>query len=89
MTRKNYRERAARSASGHFSSLWVPDGASVIPTTITTERKRYAKAREAAKKARLVAELEILTGGPVELVSKPYDGIKRHWPGVRGSGHDG
>ena len=76
--------RPPKNVSGHFASLWVPNGATLIPTTVTTQRKSYARQKEAAKKAQLVAELQQLTGqDSYATVARPFDDVQRRWKGVK------
>jgi hypothetical protein len=82
--------RPQKDVRGHFASLWVPSGATIIPTTVTTQRKSYARQKEAAKKAQVLAELRELTGSQdYATVSTPIDNVQRRWRSVRNHGPDG
>jgi hypothetical protein len=72
-----------RNVRGHFASLWVPGGPILIPTTITSHYKSKAREREIARRARLAAELEALTGQKTKLIARSIDGISRRWTGVK------
>lgn len=72
-----------RNVRGHFASLWIPGGPILIPTTITSHFKSKAREKEAAKKAQLAAELEVLTGDKTKLIARSIDGIARRWTGVK------
>jgi hypothetical protein len=83
-----YRNQKSANAAGHYASLWIPSGTSLIPTTITNQKKSHAKEIEAAKRAKILAEMEKLTGGPVSGYSHKIDGVNRRWTGVKGNGSD-
>ncbi len=88
MASSKYHKKTISQCRGHFASLWVPDGTSVIPTTITSQKKSLAREKEAAKKAALVTEME-LTFGPISVTSRSYDNVNRRWKGVSSNGSDG
>jgi hypothetical protein len=71
---------------GHFSSLWTKSGDILVPTTLTTQRKSFARVKEQAKRNQLLAELSELTGEPHLAYPRAYDGIVRRWTGVKNHG---
>jgi hypothetical protein len=88
MARTDFHKKTVSQCRGHFASLWVPDGTSLIPTTITSQRKSHSKEKESAKKAKLITEME-LQFGPISETASKYDGVTRRWAGVKGNGPDG
>ena len=82
--------RAPKNARGHFASLWLPSGGSLIPTTVTTQRKSFARAKELAKRMQLIGELQDLTGDKkYATVARQFDAVNRRWRGVKTHGPDG
>lgn len=79
---------APKDIRGHFSSLWTQTNGMIVPTTMTTRRKSYAKQKEAAKRAELLADIEQLTGKPQSGISRKIDGINRRWTGVKSNQAD-
>ena len=88
MSRESYKTRSSKTAVGHYSALWMPDDRVGIPTTITSQRKSHARELEAAKRNKLIAEME-LTSGPIPRYAKSYDSINRRWLGIKGTAIDG
>lgn len=77
-------QQPIKNARGHFASLWVPFGATLIPTTVTDQRKSYARQKEALKKAHVIEELKALTrSGSYASVARSLDGVVRRWKGVK------
>lgn len=72
-----------KNARGHFSSLWQKSGDVLIPTTETSQKKSYARAREMAKREEICIATELLTGKPVRRISRSLDGVSRRWTGVK------
>jgi DNA-directed RNA polymerase specialized sigma subunit len=68
---------------GHFSSLLRKSGEIWVPTTLTNARKRTGQAKEMAKRAELLRELN------VEPIARRLDGVVRRWNGVKNHGPDG
>jgi hypothetical protein len=82
--------RTPKNVSGHFASLWVPNGATLIPTTVTTQRKSYARENEARKRLKLITELKSLTNDQeYPIVARQFDEVTRRWRGVKNHGSDG
>lgn len=80
--------RVPANNAGHFRSLWARAGDILIPTTITSHYKSKARAKEAAKKQRLLDEIQELVGHPVSDVARPIDGVIRRWSGVKSHSPD-
>jgi hypothetical protein len=78
--------RDSKKVRGHFKSLWMPGNGSIIPTTVTRQRKSFAKAKEAEKKAKVLKEIEALTGSPASSYARSYDGVFRRFNGIKGHG---
>ena len=77
-----------KTVRGHFSALVTHAGGSFVSTTITTQRKSHARAKEAARRLQVIAETEKLTGSPVETHAKKIDGVVRRWGGTKANQSD-
>jgi len=77
------RKKRASRAVGHYASLWVPGGSSVVATTITDQRKSHAREIAARKRVELLADIARITGVQYDGVSRKIDGTIRRWTGVK------
>lgn len=80
--------RVPMNMSGHFRSLWTPMGNVMVPTTITTQKKSKARAKESAKREQLAQEMQAAFGTRPAMIARSIDGISRRWTGVRANGAD-
>lgn len=78
--------RIPMNMSGHFRSLWTQNGSSLVPTTVTNQRKSKVRAMENAKRQQLASEIEALCGSRPAMVARSIDGIERRWRGVKAYG---
>lgn len=73
-----------RPVRGHFDLVLprnVPNN-----TTVTTRTKNKSRQIEAAKRAKLIEEMQGLTGGTIQPYARSIDGVVRRWTGVKNHG---
>lgn len=75
--------RIPMNMSGHFRSLWTQNGSSLVPTTVTSQRKSKVRAMENAKRQLLASEIEALCGSRPAMVARSIDGVARRWTGIK------
>jgi hypothetical protein len=80
--------RVPVNMSGHFRSLWTQSGGSLVPTTVTSQRKSRARAKESAKREQMARDIEALCGSRPEMIARSLDGVERRWKGVKSHGAD-
>jgi hypothetical protein len=74
----------APTTTGRYKAIVVATGhQGFTTTTYSVQRKSVAREREAEKIKQVAAEISQITGGPVQLVARPIDGIVRRWTATR------